>query len=273
MIAAVLFWKREPLALAYFASTIEKTTIDQRIAFLKEHVDIRLPEGDGPFPVVVQLHGCAGPRPEFHHQWADVANKAGYAAFILDSTTPRGYTRETALEIICNGKALLGQERAGDIAAALEMVKRDQRFDASRLVLAGWSHGAWSAMDYLTFDMTKKAPPGFIRWRTNLPDVDGAILFYPYCGVGTRSRFAENAQSPKTLALIAGEDEIVDAQECIRHLEKRQRSGAPVEMVVYEDANHVFDDPSFGPENGDWYDEPSFSDAKARYKAFLETLQ
>lgn len=270
-VLALALWKREPLALAYFASKVEKTTAEERIALLEDYVEIRKPEGPGPFPVVMQLHGCAGPRPAFHHQWADIANRAGYAAMIVDSATPRGYNRESALDIICNGKALLGQERAGDIAATLRMIELNQSLDQSNIVLAGWSHGAWSIMDFLT--MTPGAIPGIANENTVFSSVNGAILFYPYCGVGARSRFAANKQSPKTLALIAGQDEIVDASLCIKRFRTKQRRGAPVEMVVYEDANHVFDDPSFGPENGDWYDEEAFKDSVRRFERFLNSLR
>lgn len=271
LIFAAALWNREPLALAYFAAKIEQTTTDERVSLLNDYVEIRAPDGDGPFPVVMQLHGCAGPRPAFHHQWADVANRAGYAAVIVDSATPRGFTRETALDIVCNGKALLGQERAGDIAAALKIIEQNPLLDASNVVLAGWSHGAWSVMDYLT--MTPQTIPGIVDGGAAVASVGGAILFYPYCGIGARARFAENTQSPQTLTFIAGEDEIVDASQCIKHFEKRKRRGAPVEVVVYDGVNHVFDDPSFGPENGDWYDEAAFVDATKRFERFLVGLR
>jgi dienelactone hydrolase len=230
------------------------------------------PEGAGPFPVVLQLHGCAGIRAPFQQQWAAVANKAGYAAVIIDSNGARGMDRAAGLEKVCGGKTLLGQERAGDIAAVLEIIKQDQRIDSSKIVLAGWSHGAWTVMDYLTMDLAAKAPPGFVRPLTNVPDVEAAVLFYPYCGVGARSRFAAWTQHPKTLALIAGADEVVDASQCINYFEKRERAGDSLEMVIYPDANHVFDDPFLEPDYIHWYKEEYFADAKTRYEAFLKAL-
>ncbi len=266
-----LVWKREPLAMAYYAATLEKTSLAEREALLKDHIEIIAPEGAGPFPVVLQLHGCAGIRPAFQHQWAAVANKAGYAAAIIDSNNARGFDRAAGLEKVCGGKTLLGQERAGDIAAALEIIKRDQRLDASRVALAGWSHGAWTVMDYLTLD-PGKAPPGFVRPLIDLPQIEAAILFYPYCGLGARSRFAGWTQEPKVLALIAGEDEVVDAAQCIAYFEKREREGDALEMVVYPGANHVFDDPFLEPDYIHWYNEEYFTDAKNRYEAFLRDL-
>ena len=89
VLASVLVWKREPLAMAYFASRLDKTTSEERIALLKDHIEIITPQGEGPFPVVMQLHGCAGIRVPFQHQWAELANEAGYAAMIVDSNGAR----------------------------------------------------------------------------------------------------------------------------------------------------------------------------------------
>ena len=119
IIAGLLVWKREPLGMAYAASKLEKTSLADRVALIKDHIEIITPEGAGPFPVVLQLHGCAGIRAPFQRQWADIANKAGYAAVIIDSNGARGFDRAAGLAQVCGGKTLLGQERAGDIAAVL----------------------------------------------------------------------------------------------------------------------------------------------------------
>ena len=272
LIVGALALKREPIAMAYFASQTVKSTLAEREALLDEHIEIRAPDGEGPFPVVIQLHGCAGIRTPFQHQWADIANAAGYAAMIVDSNGARGLDRATSLELVCGGKRLLGQERAGDIAAAIEIAQRDPRLDAERIVVAGWSHGAWTAMDYLTMDMRATAPAGLDPSGFDAPEISGAILFYPYCGVGALSRFRAPAQQPQTLALIAGEDEVVDERQCVRYFDRQKRAGAPLEMVVYEGANHVFDDPFLEPEYLHWYNEEYFKDAAARYADFLERL-
>src|SRR5580658_8394679 len=47
------------------------------------------PDGPGPFPVVILLHGCSGVRP-IQLQWADRLRSWGYAALILDSFTAHG---------------------------------------------------------------------------------------------------------------------------------------------------------------------------------------
>ena len=47
------------------------------------------PDGSGPFPAVVLLHGCGGIRPHFV-QWAGAIRDMGYVALLVDSFRPRG---------------------------------------------------------------------------------------------------------------------------------------------------------------------------------------
>ncbi len=271
-LGSLLAWKAEPIMLGYLAGKTEKVSLDEHIALIKSDTEIRLPAaGTAPFPVVLQFHGCAGIRLEFQHQWADVANDAGYAAVIVDSMTPRGLSRQAALDKVCSGKALIGQERAGDILAAIKIVEADPRLDSSRIVAVGWSHGAWALMDYLTMDMEKHRPSG-IRSADAPSEIQGTILFYPYCGRGTRSRFSQWRQDMPVLALIAGADTIVNADECIAYFKKRQKKHTDTALVVYPGAEHVFDDPFLEPDYIHWYNEAFFTDAKKRYGDYLSEL-
>lgn len=273
VIAAGLFAKREPLMLAWLAANIEKTDIAARQRLLESAMEVRLPtSGEPPFPVVLQFHGCAGKRDAFQDYWADIANEAGYAAMIVDSHGPRGFSREAALEIICAGKALIGQERAGDVLAAIRSAEENPNLDASRLVLAGWSHGAWSVMDFLTMDLITHAPAGLDLQDTDLPDLSGVLLFYPYCGIGTLSRFRNPAHTPKSLVFVAGADEIVDPKQCTRHFERRKEKGDPLDVIVYPEARHAFDDQFLEPEWLFLYNEEYARDAAENYGAFLSEL-
>ncbi|HCK83816.1 MAG TPA: prolyl oligopeptidase, partial [Hyphomonadaceae bacterium] len=64
-------------------------TLDQRIALLAPHFAVTQPAGDGPFPVLIMLHGCGGPRP-FTGPMTKVAVSAGAAVVNVDSFAPRG---------------------------------------------------------------------------------------------------------------------------------------------------------------------------------------
>ncbi len=274
VVSALLVWKREPAMLAFAASKITKASLEDRIKLIEGAVEVRLPEeGEAPYPVVIQFHGCAGIDVPFHHQWASVANDAGYAAMIVDSTGPRGYSRQSALDIVCQGKALLGQERAGDVLAAIHMAEANPQLDAQRIILAGWSHGGWSVMDYLTMDFKRRWPAGLRHSDDRPPTIRGAILLYPHCGLGALSRSRQWRSQPEVLALIAGSDTVVDAEQCISYFESKKRAGDPVTMMIYPDAEHVFDDPFLDVGYLHWYNEHYANDAMERYTVFLERLK
>jgi len=51
--------------------------------WLCPHLRVVKPEGSGPFPVVVQMHGCGGVQP-LQDRYARAASAAGVAAVIVD---------------------------------------------------------------------------------------------------------------------------------------------------------------------------------------------
>ncbi|MEM8772297.1 MAG: dienelactone hydrolase family protein [Pseudomonadota bacterium] len=271
---ALFVFKAESFTLSYLASKTEQMTLAQRRALIESDFEIHLPENaQGPAPTVILFHGCAGPRMSFQRDWAKRMNEAGYAAIITDSTGPRGFSRQEALATVCRGQALIGQERAGDVLAAIDWASNDERFDTGRLVLAGWSHGAWSIMDFLTMDMDNASPAGITDVQPPAPDIRGAILFYPHCGPGALAPKRGWVQDPEALAFIAGADTIVDAEKCINYFENRKRDKGGVSLTVYPGAEHAFDDSHLEPEWIHWYNEEYALDAARQVKEFLERLQ
>jgi dienelactone hydrolase len=256
---------RERLMLIMLAAHVEQTMLAERAALIEPHMQFLPPAGPPPYPAVLQFHGCGGMRQSFMARWADVAREAGYMAVIVDSYAPRGITAERALSSVCAGKELIGQERAGDALAALDIVRKRSDVDPSRLVLAGWSHGAWSAMDLLA-----RAPAGVKD--PDRPRVAGAILFYPYCGRGAWSRLADWRRPPQTLAFIPTSDTIVAADECLDVLERLKSRGAPIDIRAYEGVDHAFDDPDHPPEWIRFYNAEAHADAVRRYRDFLRTI-
>lgn len=263
-------WKGDAALLTVVDWRTPKTTLADHQRFLEDHITVLTPEdGAAPYPTVIQFHGCAGMRKAFHEEWARVANAAGYAAVLVDSNAARGIGYEEALATICEGKQLLGQERAGDVLAAITLVADDPRLDAERLVLAGWSHGAWTVMDFLTMDMERRRPANLAGEALPAPQVDGAILFYPHCGRGALSQLYPWRQRVETLAFVAGRDSIVKPQPCIDFFNAQKEAGAPTDLVVYPEANHIFDDAALRDEYPEYYNEAAANDAAARYERFL----
>ena len=94
------------------------------------------PSGEGPFPAVVQLHGCAGVEAQ-SYRWARWFADHGYVAMVVDSFGPRGL----------KGDCREGPDeppitaRFDDAFGALRYLQSLPYVDASRIGLWGGSYG------------------------------------------------------------------------------------------------------------------------------------
>lgn len=204
---------------------------------------IEKPKGDGPFPLVLQLHGCGGLRP-FQDIYAERALKAGYAVMIVDSFKPRGLSRLAATLTVCTGLALHGSERAADLFALYDWARGQAWVDKRHIVACGWSHGSWTIMDALA--MGEDAPR--FTGLTDLPPqplhgLAGAILFYPYAAYPsmTRRRGWPGVRPP-VWALLAGRDQVVGVRYPAEAIDRLEHDGLKVDRLVLPDATHAFDD-------------------------------
>lgn len=218
-------------------------TLDQRIARLEPHFTVTRPEGDGPFPVLIMLHGCGGPRP-FLDDMAEVAVEAGAAVINVDSFAPRRISRIAAFATVCTGARLQGRERAGDLYAALAWARRQTWADDERFAAIGWSHGSWTIMDALA--LRSGAEMERATGLSALPDeplagLAGALLVYPYAGIGSfAGRRPWRIAPAHTTAIVAGRDYIVGPTRGT--LERQRARNAPMDIVVFEGATHAFED-------------------------------
>lgn len=199
---------------------------------LTAHLQVIRPDGPGPFPVVVQMHGCGGVQP-MQRRYAEAARAAGVAAVILDSLAPRGIGRREAMATVCTGMRLRGAERAHDLTAALDWLEGQAWADSSRLAAAGWSHGGWSVMEALAAPAPHSA----------LARLQLAVLIYPYAGPLSRTaRGGWGPHRPRVLACLAGRDMVVGTRAPRRAIERLQADGLDVDLLHLPDATHAFDD-------------------------------
>ena len=124
-------------------------------------------------------------------RWAEMLNAHGWAAIIVDSHGPRGFSEHEAWRLVCAGQLLMGAERAGDVLVSIDDARRMPFVDPDRIALIGASHGGWAIMDLLALDPPRRLPFNL----ASLPDagdplagVVGTILLYPYCGPANRAR-------------------------------------------------------------------------------------
>lgn len=244
---------------------VPKYSPEALTALLAPSIQIRKPDGEGPFPAFVQFHGCAGLR-DNQYLWADLAVEEGYMAIMVDSFKPRGLDNDAAVEKICSGRHFIGLERAGDILSSLDYVRELKDVDPNKIVLAGWSHGAYSLMDLLAMDLDKTRPTNLSSVPSQgMEGVVGAFLVYPYCGLASLTRRAGWSTSVPSLMLVAENDQVVDAAACINRAQVLQENGHPLELIVLEGAFHMFDYEQFPK----YYSERAMAQADAALRNFL----
>jgi dienelactone hydrolase len=207
------------------------------------------PDGAGPFPAVVVLHGCAG----FYSPNAAIADdlkSEGYVALAVDSLGPRGISHQ------CGGLFI---EQAIDAYAALKYLSQQPFVDPGRVAVLGYSMGGGSALD----DVQR----GFIN-RLFPEKFAAAIAYYPWC----RGRSAM-VDAP-TMILIGAADDWTLAEGCRELVAQPHDGGAPVDLTVYLGAHHGFNFRGLQPgirRFGHWleYNEPAATDAWEKVRAFL----
>jgi len=241
-------------------------TLDQRWARLEPHSITVGPDDDRPRPTALLFHGCGGLRDHLP-KYAAAAEAAGWRAVIVDSYAPRGWGRLFALTTVCTGLVLRGDERAGDILAALHGVSQRPDVDASRIALAGWSHGGWGIMEAMSAARGPRslglADPGGV----SLEGVKATYLAYPYVGVWALNRMRPWRHCPRTLAVTASRDHLTTVRNAERVNDMIRNCGAEVETWVAQ-GTHSFDEPTNNPPMR--HDPELTLEAIRRFKALLE---
>lgn len=218
--------------------------MEARIEALARGIDVVRPEGGGPIPVVIQLHGCGGRKP-MQDRWAQIVSGTGWAAVIVDSYAHRRISDNEAYATVCTGLKFRGAERAGDLFAAMEWVRRQDWADARCIVAAGWSHGGWTLLDAMA--MAPGAEAERLTGLQALPaeplaGLAGAFLMYPYASPPSIARLRGLRVDAKPLAVVGGRDVIVGGRGLGRALRRMKTPGPAIEVEVFDKATHAFDE-------------------------------
>ncbi|MEI7874333.1 MAG: dienelactone hydrolase family protein [Alphaproteobacteria bacterium] len=214
------------------SATTPPTPLQQRL--LKEHGqpiaaqpsveltgEFYRPAGDGPFPAVVQLHGCGG---RGLRETEDAAGAhivaLGYALLIVDSFGPRGVKER------CGGNYWTDPvDRMADAYGALAWLAGQPFVDPERIALLGYSQGAMVALSAVSSGGEEALYGRHFR---------AAIAYYPACYA-----FSGTVSVP-TLILIGDLDDWSLAADCQKMMAQRNGEGAPLRLVVYPGAYHGF---------------------------------
>ena len=188
------------------------------------------PRGDGPFPAVVQFHGCGGLEPQ-SYRWAHWLADRGYVALVVDSFGPRGV----------KGDCRTGPHeppitaRFDDAMGALAYLQALPFVRGDRVAAIGWSQGGVYAMSVVNGPSLERAKARGVK----LPAVGFAAAIGVYPG-GCQSLVNEQVIRP-VLVLIGGADDWTPAAVCRQMVEAMKTRGADISIVVYPGAYHYFD--------------------------------
>ncbi|MDI1261829.1 MAG: dienelactone hydrolase family protein [bacterium] len=181
------------------------------------------PEGRGPFPAVVVLHGCGG----FHQDmlaWADRLRRWGYVALAVDSFGPRD------IEVNCGGFA----DQPVDAFKALAYLKTQPYVRADHVAVLGFSMGGISVLAALERGSIAGLYPDKFR---------AGVALYPGCSGSS------GIMTAPTLVLIGALDDWTPAAACEAMAAGRSEIGisrAPgdrsqLQLIVFPGAHHGFD--------------------------------
>ncbi len=220
---------------------VQVRSVEDHVAFLAPHIRAHFPDGDGPFPTVVQFHGC-GSAIASQDDWAAFLVAQGYGAIIVDSLAPRNIDRLGAMGTVCTALQLPGRERAGDVIAGLAYARGRAEVDTTQLFIAGWSHGGWAIMDLMTLDLEASPPPNLTEVNADaLGGVRGAILIYPYAGFPARSRQAMWLTNFPVIAFVGAADRVADPDDITSAFAFQRSAGTEIQFDLFDDATHAFD--------------------------------
>jgi dienelactone hydrolase len=181
------------------------------------------PDGAGPYPAVVGLHGCAGMHDATKQKLADELVAWGYVVLLVDSYATRG------IDHACTSDAYVTfLKRRPDAYGGLVFLARQTFVDPNRVAVVGFSAGArvtLSAAEPHSFEHF--APEGHLRFRA-------AAAFYPPC------RGTEGRPGIPTLIFIGALDDWTPAADCSSTIARWGNDGPPVELIVYPGAYHGF---------------------------------
>ena len=244
-------------------------TMARRWDMLAPHVEAYGPPDEEPRPAVILFHGCAGVRPHIDI-YARAAAREGFRAFIVDSYEARGWAQAYATTLVCAGAMFWGRERAGDVLAAAWGLGQDPGVDASRIALAGWSHGAWSIMDLMTMPLERAGEAALADPTPEpLDGVKSLFLAYPYGGPGALSRSRPWIRAPETYGVVAEKDHLTGQADALRIFDAPRHLECDVQLWIAP-GTHAFDAPGHeGFPSPMLYDPDLASETEQRFITFL----
>ncbi|HUN41227.1 MAG TPA: dienelactone hydrolase family protein [Acetobacteraceae bacterium] len=214
-----------------------------------------VPDGQGPFPAMILLHGCGGPYTTAP-AWVGRLLGWGYAVIAPSSFLPRGVYGG-----VCEPyrqPLVTARDRAGDVISTALWLRTRREIDGSRIGVIGFSHGGSTAA-WVTQREYEQEFPHLLR---------AAIDYYGPC------RQPATKGTVPLLALAGEADTWGFSARACRTFGSGLRPDQVFEVYTYPGAVHDFDNPNAAPGtklgHPHGYDAAAAEESFARVKTFLD---
>ena len=209
------------------------------------------PAGPGPHAAIVMLHGRGGPYSSLaagtynadtlskrHKFWGEFWAGKGYVALLVDSFGPRGHWRGFPKNSYEGRPSEVSEQttRPLDAYGALAYLRGRADIARDRIGLQGWSNGAMTAL----VTMSSQAPG--VSNPSPETAFRAALAFYPGCGMAA----IQGSYVPYApIQMFVGTADMeVSPKRCIAWEKSVRATGHSIDLLVYDGAEHDFDDPS-----------------------------
>ena len=207
-----------PLKMRLAQARGEAATAEAGIDIIGE---LSQPDGKGPFPALVMLHGCGRPIPALDRIRVERYVSWGYAVLTFDSFKPRGIRQA------CSPGGGPAADRLMDAFGALDYLARLPSIDAGRIAVVGFSQGGGMALSAVNANEIG---------TLGLRQFKAAVAYYP-----TWCPSANETVTAPVLILVGELDDWTPAKDCRASMATRSGQEAREKLIVLPDAYHGFD--------------------------------
>jgi carboxymethylenebutenolidase len=201
------------------------------------------PEGKGPFPALVVIHEWWGLVPWVKEQASKLADQ-GYVTLAVDLYRGKSASDPEVAHELMRG---LPEDRANrDLLAAVQFLKAQKNVKRDKIGSIGWCMGGGYSLDLAIAD----------------PALAADVINYGH--LATDPARLQQIHAP-ILGLFGAQDKGIPPADVRKFEQDLKASGKKVEVVIYPDAGHAFENPN----NKGGYRAEDAADAWKRTVEFL----
>jgi len=209
------------------------------------------PEGNGPFPVVINLHTSGGPFSKGMTRRSEMLVANGFAVYEPDFFSRHNITHKTRGDTWTKYRKNIETE----LSEIVELAKKDPKVDSKNLFAVGWSNGGYWATYLAAMKQVNAGASVYGVWQFG-----DKLNGYPTKYI--------NQNSNPILALHGKKETVQRFDRVMPFIKKAQSQSSKVELKVYDNAGHSWDVPRAGMKDG--YNKEVTEDANKRIVAFFK---